>query len=289
MPPNPGKANPDQGPPLPDVKSIVAVASGKGGVGKSTTAVNLAVALSRAPQGTAVGLLDADVYGPSMPLMFGLRDRPRVDADRKLIPLESHGIKVISMGFLSDPDKAVIWRGPMVHGLLQQFIRDVRWGALDYLVIDLPPGTGDAHISISQIIEITGVVIVTTPQEVSLIDARKGLQMFRQMKVPVLGIVENMSYFLCPHCNERTEIFRAGGGRRAAKELGVPFLGEIPIDPAVVISGDEGKPIIDRNPESPASQAYARFATEVLGKLKTAAKEEKPGQAPIMPDSFGWK
>src|SRR4030095_6985221 len=238
------------GPVPTEVKNIIAVASGTGGGGKSTTAATLAMALKGT--GAHVGLLDADVYGPSMAMMFGLSGQPEVTAQKKLMPMDGYGVKVVSMGFLSDPMKPVIWRGPMVHGLLQQFLRDVEWGALDYLVIDLPPGTGDAQLSISQAVSISGAVIVTTPQDVSLLDARKGLLMFRQLKVPVLGIVENMSYFLCPHCGERTEIFRHGGGKKASEELGTPFLGGIPIDPQVVVGGARGVPIVVERPESPA-------------------------------------
>jgi ATP-binding protein involved in chromosome partitioning len=275
------------GPVMTGVKNIVAVASGKGGVGKSTTAINLALALKH--YGARVGLLDADVYGPSMAMMFGLHEKPRISDDKKLIPLEGYGVKVVSMGFLSDPDKPVIWRGPMVHGLLQQFLRDVEWGELDYVVIDLPPGTGDAQLSISQMLSISGAVIVTTPQDVSLLDARKGLLMFRQMKVPVLGIVENMSYFHCPHCNERTDIFRHGGGRRTSEELGVPFLGEVPLDPRVVIGGDAGKPIVAEDPESPTSKAYLRIAGQVAASLSKLASMGKPAHAPIMPGPIRWE
>ena len=281
------RANPAGGPVLADVKNVVAVASGKGGVGKSTTAINLAMALRQA--GASVGLLDADVYGPSMAMMFGIEDKPAITAEKKIIPLDGYGVKVMSMGFLSDPMKPVIWRGPMVHGLLQQFLRDVEWGALDYLVIDLPPGTGDAQLSISQIASISGAVIVTTPQDVSLLDARKGLLMFRQMRVPVLGIVENMSYFACPHCGERTDIFRHGGGRRASEELGVPFLGEIPIDPAVVVGGDQGKPIVVERPDSPAATAYAALAGQVAAQLSKLSEESKLPHAPIMPGPIEWK
>ena len=272
---------------LPGVKNIVAVASGKGGVGKSTTAVNLALALSAT--GADVGLLDADVYGPSMQLMLGIRERPRVTEDKRLVPVDAQGLKVISMALLQDPTKPVIWRGPMVHGLLQQFLRDVDWGNLDYLVLDLPPGTGDAQLSISQMASITGAVIVTTPQEVSLIDARKGLQTFRQLKVPVLGIVENMSYFVCPKCGERTEIFSHGGARRAAEELGVPFLGEIPLDPRVVMGGDQGKPIVVLDPESPAARAYVEFAGRVAAQLSIATAESAVPHQPIMPGRIDWK
>ncbi len=270
---------------LPGVKNIIAVASGKGGVGKSTTAINLALALRQS--GAAVGLLDADVYGPSMAMMFGLEGRPQISENRKIIPLEGHGMKVLSMGFLSEGDKPVIWRGPMVHGLLQQFLRDGEWGSLDYLVIDLPPGTGDAQLSISQLISISGAVIVTTPQDISLIDARKGLKMFQQMRVPVLGIVENMSYFVCTNCGHRHEIFRYGGGRRTATELDVPFLGEVPIDPEVVLAGDQGAPIVVRNPQSPASKAYAAIAGQVAARLSILSAGE--GAAPGMTAPLKWQ
>lgn len=272
---------------VPEVKNIIAVASGKGGVGKSTTAINLALALKH--HGATVGLLDADVYGPSQAMMFGIEGQPHVTPDKKLIPHEGYGVKVVSMGFLSSPDKPVIWRGPMVHGLLQQFLRDVVWGALDYLVIDLPPGTGDAQLSISQLLSITGAVIVTTPQDVSLIDARKGLLMFRQMKVPVLGIVENMSYFVCPSCNERTEIFRHGGGKRTSEELGVPFLGEIPLDPVIVLGGDDGAPIVASSPDAPIAQSYLSLSTQVAAGLSTLAAQDAPPHAPIMPGKIEWK
>ncbi|HZN57374.1 MAG TPA: Mrp/NBP35 family ATP-binding protein [Planctomycetota bacterium] len=277
------------GPVLQGVKNIIAVASGKGGVGKSTTAANLALGLRQS--GATVGLLDADVYGPSMALMMGAEGRPDVTAERKLVPIMAHGVKVISMGFLSGPNTPVIWRGPMVHGLLQQFLKDVEWGTLDYLVIDLPPGTGDAQLSISQAITLSGAVIVTTPQDVSLLDARKGLLMFRQLRVPVLGIVENMSYFVCPHCGERTEIFRHGGGKKASEELGVPFLGEIPIDPAVTPGGDRGIPIVVEHPESPAAKAFAAFAKQVAAQLSVLAESAaaKLPHAPIMPGPIEWK
>ncbi len=254
---------------LPSVKNVVAVASGKGGVGKSTVAANLAVALQKT--GAAVGILDADVYGPSMAMMLGLEGEPMVGADEKLVPIVGHGVRVVSMGMLVQGDRPVIWRGPMVHNLLRQFVEDVAWGALDYLVVDLPPGTGDAQLSLSQILAISGAVIVTTPQDISLIDARKGLQTFRQLGVPVLGIVENMSYFLCPHCGGRTDIFRHGGGRTASEELGVPFLGEIPIDPRVAEGGDRGMPIVVEAPESAVADAYRELAGRVAAELSKLA------------------
>ncbi len=272
---------------LPGVKNIVAVASGKGGVGKSTTAVNLALALKAT--GADVGLLDADVYGPSMQMMLGIQERPRVTEDKNLVPVDAQGLKVMSMALLQDPTKPVIWRGPMVHGLLQQFLKDVEWGSLDYLILDMPPGTGDAQLSISQMASITGAVIVTTPQEVSLIDARKGLLAFRQLKVPVLGFVENMSYFVCPKCGDRTEIFSHGGARKAAEELDLPFLGEIPLDPRVVMGGDQGKPIVSLAPDSPAAKAFIEFAGRVAAQLSIAAAESSLPHKPIMPGRIDWE
>jgi ATP-binding protein involved in chromosome partitioning len=275
---------------LPGVKNIVAVASGKGGVGKSTCAINIALSLKL--DGARVGLLDADVYGPSMAMMFGVKKRPDVDPERrKIIPIDGHGVKVLSMGLLADDNQPVIWRGPMVHGLLQQFLRDADWGELDYLVLDLPPGTGDAHLSISQLVPISGAVIVTTPQDISLLDARKGLFTFTKLKVPVLGIIENMSYFVCTQCGHRHEIFRYGGGRRVAEQLGLPFLGEIPIDPDVVVGGDEGKPIVLKNPDSPAAKAYRETARQVAARLSVIQAQGGPGamQQPIMPEAFKWQ
>jgi len=226
---------------LPGVRNTIAVASGKGGVGKSTVAVNVAVALAK--DGAKVGLVDADIYGPSIPLMMGLNGRPRVK-NQRLQPMENWGVKVMSIGFLVDPMQAVIWRGPMASGAVKQFMSDVDWGELDYLVFDLPPGTGDIQLTLVQTIPLTGAVIVTTPQDISLADARKGFVMFQKVNVPVFGIVENMSYFSCSHCGQREEIFDNGGGRRAADELGVPFLGEIPIFTSIRVSGDTGKPIV---------------------------------------------
>lgn len=226
---------------LPGVKNTIAVASGKGGVGKSTVAVNLAVALAK--EGARVGLVDADIYGPSIPLMMGITGRPRMNGQR-LLPMEKWGVKVMSIGFLVDPMQAVIWRGPMASGAVKQFMSDVEWGELDYLVFDLPPGTGDIQLTLVQTIPLTGAVIVTTPQDISLADARKGFAMFGKVNVPVLGMIENMSYFICTHCGQRENIFDNGGGRRAAEELGVPFLGEIPIYTSIRVSGDTGKPIV---------------------------------------------
>ncbi len=246
---------------LPGVRYKVAVASGKGGVGKSTVAANLALALQRG--GATVGLLDADIYGPSQQMMMGCTDKPRVNEAEKILPVDGNGVAVMSLGFLMDPDQPVIWRGPMVMKALQQFIEDVEWGTLDYLVVDLPPGTGDAQLTITQQVPLDGAVIVTTPQDVALIDARKGLAMFQKVNVPVLGMIENMSAFVCPHCGERSEIFKHGGGRRTAEQLGVPFLGDIPIDPAIVLGGDAGTPIVASHPDSPAAKAFLELAAAV--------------------------
>jgi ATP-binding protein involved in chromosome partitioning len=250
---------------LPDIKNVIAVASGKGGVGKSTVAANLALALQQT--GATVGLMDSDIYGPSVPIMMGLGV---VDPASTAFPIEKYGLKLMSMGFLVPATQAVIWRGPMVHRAVTQFLTDIAWGALDYLVIDLPPGTGDAQLTLTQTAPLSGAVIVTTPQDVSLIDARKGLEMFRQVRVPVLGIVENMSYFVSEE-GKRYEIFRHGGGKKLAAEAGVPFLGEVPIDPRVAECGDAGEPIVRRHPDSPVARAYRELATSVIGALKQNA------------------
>ncbi len=251
--------------PLPGVRNKVAVASGKGGVGKSTVAANLALALKEL--GHTVGLLDADIYGPSQALMMGCRERPMVNEEEKILPVDGNGVQVMSLGFLIDPDTPVIWRGPMVMKALQQFLEDVAWGNLDVLVVDLPPGTGDAQLTITQQLPLDGAVIVTTPQDVALIDARKGLAMFQKVNVPVLGVVENMSTFVCPHCGQESEIFKRGGGRRTAEQLGVPFLGEIPIDPAIVTGGDAGTPIVAAAPDSAAARAFRALAREVAARI----------------------
>lgn len=252
---------------LPGIRSVIAVASGKGGVGKSTVAANLALALAKA--GAAVGLMDADIYGPSVPIMMGLAT---VDPRTAAFPLEKYGIKLMSMGFLVDPAQAVIWRGPMVHKAVSDFLMKIEWGYLDYLVIDLPPGTGDAQLTLTQTAPLSGAVIVTTPQDVALIDARKGLEMFRQVRVPVLGIVENMSYF-SPDGTSKHYIFGQGGGRKMAKDSGVPFLGEIPIDPRVTECGDGGEPIVQRHPDSPAAQAFEELAISVAAEVKKSAEQ----------------
>ena len=249
---------------LPGVKNTIAVASGKGGVGKSTVAVNLAVAL--AMDGAKVGLVDADVYGPSIPLMFGIHERPKL-LENKLQPLERYGVKVMSIGFLVDPMDAVIWRGPMASGAVKQFMSDVQWGELDYLIFDLPPGTGDIQLTLVQTIPLTGAVIVTTPQDVALADAKKGLVMFNKVNVPILGIVENMSYFICSHCGQQENIFDNGGGKRTAEELHVPFLGEIPIDTKVRMGGDKGNPIVHGEPDSPQGKKIQSIARQLAAQI----------------------
>jgi ATP-binding protein involved in chromosome partitioning len=267
---------------LTGVRNIVAVASGKGGVGKSTVAVNLALALQKA--GATVGLMDADIYGPSIPLMLNAAGPPKVTADRKIVPKEAHGLRLMSIGFLTGDDSPVIWRGPMVHGVIGQFLSDVDWGELDYLVLDLPPGTGDAALTICQGAPLSGAVIVTTPQEVALIDARKGLKMFQRVNVPVLGIVENMSYFECPGCGGRHTIFGEGGGARAAEELGVELLAQIPIQPDVVQAGDNGKPTVLSNAESPAARAFMDLGGLVARKLSIVNAEAPP----VMGSEIEW-
>ena len=257
---------------LPDVKNIIAVASGKGGVGKSTVAVNLAVALARqgGRQGMKVGLLDADIYGPSLPRLLGLSRKPEVRAE-KLIPLEAWGVKCMSIGFMVEEDTPMIWRGPMVMGALEQMLGQVEWGALDVLVIDMPPGTGDAQLTIAQRVALAGAVIVSTPQDIALIDARRGVKMFERVNVPVLGLVENMSYFCCPNCGHRAEIFGHGGARAEAARLGADFLGEVPLLLDIRTSSDAGTPVAAAAPDSPAGQAFAAVARAVAAKLAGAA------------------
>jgi len=244
--------------PLPGVGKVIAVASGKGGVGKSTVAVNLSVAIHAL--GYRVGLLDADVYGPSVPLMMGTEAVPRAGHDKKVFPVEKYGISLISMGFFLDDQSPVIWRGPVVMGIIRQFLRDVLWGELDYLIVDLPPGTGDASLTLAQEIPLNGGVVVSTPQDVALLDVNRGISMFRQVHVPILGIVENMSYYLCPHCGEREEIFGHGG----TAKTGLEVLGEIPLVEEVRIGGDAGKPIVLQHPEHPVSHAFRMLATRVI-------------------------
>jgi ATP-binding protein involved in chromosome partitioning len=265
------KTAPD-GPLLPGVKAIIAVASGKGGVGKSTTTVNLALALR--DQGLKVGLLDADIYGPSIPRMLGITGEPSSSDGQSLDPMNGHGIKCMSMGFLVEEETPVIWRGPMAQTALVQMMRDVQWGELDVLMIDMPPGTGDVQLTMSQQVPLTGAVIVSTPQDIALLDARKGLNMFRQVDVPVLGIVENMSYFKCPHCGERTDVFSHGGAKEEADLLQMDFLGEIPLDIQIRETSDGGHPIVDSNPDSEHAKAYKAIADTMWNKAcdKLAAK-----------------
>jgi ATP-binding protein involved in chromosome partitioning len=260
---------------LPGVKNTIAVASGKGGVGKSTVAVNMAIALAQ--DGARVGLLDADVYGPSIPIMMGFNSRPMLRNER-IVPLEAFGLKMMSIGFLMDPDKALIWRGPLVAQLITQFLKDVEWGELDYLIIDMPPGTGDAQLTLVQQIPLSGAVIVTTPQDIALADAIKGLAMFQEVKTSILGIVENMSYFVCPNCGEASEIFGYGGGERTAEKYEVPLLGQIPLELTIRQGGDIGHPIVVSEPDQAAAQAFrsaARRAAINLAK-EAAAKPRRP-------------
>src|SRR5262245_16236155 len=246
---------------IPEVRHVVAVASGKGGVGKSTVAANLAVMLGRL--GYRVGLLDSDIYGPSVPMMFGIAEKPMVEVNR-IHPFEKYGIKVMSLGFILETDTPVIWRGPMVMRAIEQMLGDVEWGALDYLILDLPPGTGDAQLTVTQKVPLAGAVIVTTPQDVALIDARKGLAMFKKVNVPVIGIIENMSTFVCPHCGETTDIFKKDGGRKTAELLDTNFLGSIPLDPKIVLGGDAGVPIAVAEPKGLHAEAFRHVAQAVV-------------------------
>ena len=259
------------------IKNIFAVASGKGGVGKSTTAVNLAVSLQRS--GAKVGLLDADIYGPNIPMMMGIpeKERPNVNAQQHLIPPEGHGVKVISIGFLVEPGKAVIWRGPMLHGIIKQFLTSVEWGELDYLIVDLPPGTGDAVLSLVQSVPLSGAVIVTTPQEVAHSDVRRSIAMFNEVRVPILGIIENMSGLDCPHCHGHIDLFSGQGGEALSKEFNIPLLGKIPFDPAVGQGGDQGVPISIGKPESAQAQSFRSTAEWVAARISVLqAGAERP-------------
>src|ERR1700687_5395175 len=259
MPPAPQQMPERQ--PIPGVKNLVAVASGKGGVGKTTVAVNLALALAKL--GHKVGLLDADVYGPNVPLMLGTSVQPKVLGDNRIEPIEVHGLKVISVGLLNPGDKPLIWRGPMLHSIIKQFLGSVVWGELDYHVVDLPPGTGDVALSLIQTVPLTGAIVVSTPSDVSLQDARKAIEMFRQMKVDIVGMVENMSYFVCPHCNHEIDIFSRGGAERMAQQFTVPFLGNIELDSEVRKSGDGGKPVVLEGEHSPHAKSIFAFARKV--------------------------
>ncbi len=253
---------------IPGIAAVIAVASGKGGVGKSTTALNLALGLR--DLGLRVGLLDADIYGPSVPRLTGIREKPQLDAERKMIPIRRFGISIMSIGFLVEEDTAMIWRGPMVMSAITQMLRDVAWGALDVLVVDMPPGTGDAQLTLAQNVPLKGAIIISTPQDLSLIDARRGLAMFRKVNVPVLGIVENMSYFQCPHCGTKSDIFGHGGARDEAGRLGVPFLGEIPLHISIRTTSDAGTPVVESEPSGPHAAIYRAIAAEVRDQLKGA-------------------
>ena len=251
--------------PIPGVKNLVAVASGKGGVGKTTVAVNLALALANL--GHKVGLMDADVYGPNVPIMLGTIEQPKATQDKRIIPVDVQGIKMISMGLLSPGDKPMIWRGPMLHSVITQFLRSVEWGVLDYLIIDLPPGTGDVQLTLIQTVAVTGAVVVTTPSTVALADVRKAIEMFRQVNVEVLGVVENMSTFACPHCNQPIDIFGHGEGAKTAHAYGVPVLGEIEIDPRIRIGGDTGQPVALLGDAAPGAKSLYNLARAVTARL----------------------
>ncbi|MGQ0644083.1 MAG: Mrp/NBP35 family ATP-binding protein [Elusimicrobiota bacterium] len=270
------KAVPDKEP-VPGVKNIIAVYACKGGVGKSTVATNLAASLVL--DGCSVGLLDADIYGPNVPIMMGAKGGPEGDGDR-LLPLQAHGVKLMSLGFLMRDDTPVIWRGPMVHGAVRQLLRDTSWGELDYLIVDLPPGTGDAQLTLIQTVPLAGVVAVTTPQDVALLDGIKGIQMFRKLNVPILGLVENMSGFECPHCHEETAIFSKGGGEREASRLKIPYLGAVPLHPDMVAAGDQGVPIVVGRPASAQAKAL-RWAAKVLAGQISIANMNAPTVIPI--------
>jgi ATP-binding protein involved in chromosome partitioning len=267
MPPGPQQQPERQ--PIPGVKNLIAVASGKGGVGKTTVAVNLALALGKL--GHKVGLLDADVYGPNVPIMLGSTAEPMATAAQRIIPVEAQGIKMISMGLLNPGDKPVIWRGPMLHSVITQFLRSVEWGELDYLVIDLPPGTGDVQLTLIQTVAVTGAVVVTTPSTVALADVRKAIEMFRQVNVEVLGVVENMSTFTCPHCSKPIDIFGHGEGTKTALAYGVPMLGEIEIDPRIRLGGDTGNPVAAQGESDPAAQSLYKIAKAVTARLEAVS------------------
>jgi ATP-binding protein involved in chromosome partitioning len=261
------------------IRNVIAVASGKGGVGKSTVAVNIAVALAQA--GAAVGLLDADVYGPNVPTMMGVDQLPAPPDDNgQLTPAEAHGVKLMSIGFLVKPEQAMVWRGPMLHNAIRQFIQDVKWGELDYLIVDMPPGTGDVQLSMAQTTPLSGAVIVTLPQSVSVDDARRGIEMFRQLQVPIMGVVENMSYLITPD-GQKMDVFGEGGGERLAKEFDVNYIGAIPMDPEVRVGGDSGEPIVERFPDSDAAKALRMIASDVALKASTAALASQSQAVPI--------
>jgi ATP-binding protein involved in chromosome partitioning len=260
---------PDMGPvQIPGIRNVIAVGAGKGGVGKTTVAVNLAIALAKA--GSRVGIIDGDIYGPNVPIMLGIKGQLMADGE-KILPSERYGVKVVSMGFLTTDESPVIWRGPMLHSVIKQFFQEVRWDELDYLVVDMPPGTGDVALSLSQTVPVAGAIVVTTPQEVSLADSRKAVRMYQKLNIPVLGIIENMSYFICPSCHHESDIFGRGGGEKTARELGVPFLGRIPIYEPIRIGGDTGEPLVVGEPDSPAAAAFFATAEQTAAQVSIAA------------------
>jgi len=255
---------------IPGVKHIIAVGAGKGGVGKTTVSVNLAIALTKS--GNRVGIIDADVYGPNVPMMLGISSQLESDG-KKIVPAEKYGIRVVSMGFLADEKAPLIWRGPMLHGVVRQFLQDVRWGELDYLVVDMPPGTGDVALSLSQTVPVSGAVVVTTPQKVSLADSRRAVAMYEKLNIPTLGIIENMSYYVCPGCEQEADLFGKGGGVQIAEELNVPFLGQIPLCTPIRVGGDTGAPIVSVEPDSPGGQAFSQAAERTVEQLSIASKK----------------
>jgi ATP-binding protein involved in chromosome partitioning len=270
-------------PPLPGVKNVIAVGAGKGGVGKTTVAVNLALALAKV--GGRVGILDGDIYGPNVPLMLGLKAQLQSDGQR-IIPVEKYGIQVVSIGFMTDEDAPVIWRGPMVHSAIQQFFRDVAWRDLDYLIIDMPPGTGDVALSLSQTVPVAGAVVVTTPQQVSLSDSRRAVRMYQKLNIPTLGIVENMSYYACPNCHHESDIFGYGGGERIANDIGIPFLGRLPVYQPISLGSDRGIPIVVAEPEATATRAFVTVAERVAAQISIAAHKNAAahkGKIPLIP------
>jgi ATP-binding protein involved in chromosome partitioning len=271
-------------PPLPGVKNVIAVGAGKGGVGKTTVSVNLAIALAKC--GSRVGILDGDIYGPNVPMMMGISSQLTTDEQRRIVPAENYGIQVISIGFMTKDDDAIIWRGPMLHGAIQQFFREVAWKDLDYLIIDMPPGTGDVALSLSQTVSVVGAVVVTTPQQVSLSDTRRAVRMYQKLNIPTLGLVENMSYFSCENCHHEADIFGHGGGESLASELNVPFLGRLPVYQSIRIGSDTGVPIVASEPASPVAKAFLTVAERTAAQISIsahAAAEKNRGRIPLIP------
>jgi ATP-binding protein involved in chromosome partitioning len=272
--------NPDQGrAPVPGIKNVIAVGAGKGGVGKTTVAVNLAVALAKC--GSRVGILDGDIYGPNVPIMLGIQTQLGTDGE-KIVPAEKYGVRIVSMGFLTTDDAPVIWRGPMLHGVIQQFFRDVRWGELDYLVVDMPPGTGDVALSLTQTVPVSGSIVVTTPQTVSIADSRRAVRMYQKLNVPTLGIIENMSYFVCPDCGRESDIFGRGGAEKLSAELDVPFLGGIPLYEPIRRGGDAGVPIVESDPGSPPARAFLAAAEQAAARISIASYQQNK-KIPLIP------